>query len=391
MRILHLTSHLNVGGISSHLLALGAGLRARGHAVRIVSGGGLLEDEARRLGLEVWAEPLHTSAEFSWPVRASARRLLARLREEPVDLLHGHTRVGQVVAQWLSPRLRLPFVATWHGFFHPNPGRWLWPCTGALTIAISEPVRQHLVEAFRVPAARIRLIPHGIDTSRFEQPVDAGQQEALRRQLGLPPSGRIVGTVARLVASKGVDQLIRSLPAVRRGVADVRLLVVGDGEDRPRLERVAEDCGVRQAVHFAGALADTRVPLSLMDAFVFLPAREEGFGLALLEAMASARPIVAVRQGGGAPWVLEQSGAGRLVPPDDPEALAQALTATLQDREAACRAAGEARAAVKRHYSVERMVEQVEAVYQELVMRHGSCVMRGAPKRVVGSRMTQDA
>jgi glycosyltransferase involved in cell wall biosynthesis len=107
--------------------------------------------------------------------------------------------------------------------------------------------------------------------------------------------------------------------------------------------------------------------LSLMDVFVFLPAQQEGFGLSLLEAMASGRPIVAVRRGQGAPWVLEESGVGTLVEPDDPAALGRAVTQLLQDGEVACRQAGQGRAVVKERYSLSRMVDQVEGVYRQLV------------------------
>ena len=135
---------------------------------------------------------------------------------------------------------------------------------------------------------------------------------------------------------------------------------------RSSLERVAADCGVVDAVHFTGSLPETRVALSLMNVCVFLPAEQEGFGLSLLEAMASGRPIVAVRRGGGATWVLEESGVGVLVEPGDPKGLASAVTQLLHDGEFACRLAGKARAVVKERYSLTRMVDQVEKVYEEV-------------------------
>ncbi|MBI4342082.1 MAG: glycosyltransferase family 4 protein [Candidatus Omnitrophica bacterium] len=366
MRILHLTSHLNVGGVTSSILSLSRALTRRGHQVIIASGGGALEAQAAAWGAAHWPASLRTSVEFSPQVHGAAQHLASRLRDEPVDVLHAHTRVGQVVAAWLSRARRVPYVATWHGFFRPNPGRWLWPCTGRLTIAISEPVRQHLLRDFRVAPERIRLIPHGIDPAPFVSPVEADAQEHLRSRLGLPADAAVVGTVARLVASKGVSQLIRSLPPIRRAMPAARLLIVGDGEARAGLERLAEQEGVRDAVHFAGSLPETRVALSLMRVFVFLPAEQEGFGLSLLEAMASGRPIVAVRRGGGASWVLEEAGVGSLVPPDDPQALAAAAVRVLQDGETACREAGKARTIVKERYTINRMVDQTEAVYKEV-------------------------
>jgi len=365
MKVLHLTSHLNVGGVSRHVVSLASELAQRGHRPIIAADGGELEPQIRSVGLPHWRVPLHTSAEFSPQVALAAWRLSARLQREPVDLLHAHTRVSQIVAAWLSRRFEIPYVTTWHGFFRPNLGRRLWPCTGVLTIAISEPVRQHLLQDFGVPEARIRLIPHGIEADVFAAPVEPAAQQRLREQLQLPSGAPVIGTVARLVASKGVDQLIRSLPQIRAAVPDARLLIIGDGEERSRLEQLAETLGVSQAVRFSGTLTQTRIALSLMQVFVFLPAEEEGFGLALLEAMASGRPIVAVRRGGGSTWLLEESRVGALVEPGDPSRLASAVLRLLQDGEAARRSAAQAQTVARERFSLSRMVDAVESVYQE--------------------------
>ena len=365
MRVLHITSHLDVGGVTSSVLSLSRGLAARGHRVIIASGGGALEPQDGS-GIASWRVPLRTSQEFSLQVHCVARRLASRLLAEPVDVVHGHTRVGQVVAAWLSKRVGAPYVTTWHGFFRPNLGRRLWPCTGARTIAISEPVRDHLVRDFHVKPEQIRMIPHGIDLAPFITPPAEADLTQLRDQLALPPEAVVIGTVARLVPSKGVDQLIRSLPHIRRAVPEAHLVIVGDGEARVKLMRLAEAQGVGQAVRFTGALSSTRTALALMRVFVFLPADQEGFGLSLLEAMASGRPIVAVRRGGGATWVLEETQVGALVDPEHPSALAEAVVRYLQHGEAACRDAGKARAVVTERYALSRMVDQVEALYREV-------------------------
>jgi len=192
MRILHLTSHLYVGGITSHVLSLSTALTRRGHHVIVASGGGELEPRLAGEGILHWPAPLATSVEFSPQVWLASRTLAERLQRTPPALLHAHTRVGQVVADRLSRRLQIPYVTTWHGFFRPNLGRRLWPCTGDLVIAISEPVRRHLVTVFRVPEERVRFIPHGIDPEPFEQPVDPVQQQRLRDRSGWRSGRRLV-------------------------------------------------------------------------------------------------------------------------------------------------------------------------------------------------------
>lgn len=370
MTILQLTTHLNAGGVTSHVLALSRELRARGHRVIIGADAGRFQEDLAQEGLANWRVPLQTSNEFSPQVYAAVRQLEWFMRREPVGLIHAHTRVSQVAAAWIARRAGLPYVATWHGFFRRNLGRLLWPCTGRLTIAISEPVRQHLLQEFRLPPSQVRLVPHGIDPAPFEAAADAGEAARLREELGLPPGAKVVGTIARLVASKGIDQLIRSLPEIRQREPAAHLMIVGDGEERRPLERLATQLGVAAEVHFAGTLPETRTALSLMDVFVFLPAHQEGFGLSLLEAMAGARPIVAVRRGVGAPWVLDHSGVGLVVEPGETSALAEAVGRYLQDGELACREAGRARAVVNERFSLRRMIDQTEAVYRELMTSH---------------------
>ncbi len=366
MRILQLTSHLNVGGVTSSVVQLSAALARRRHRVMVASETGPLATRLRAEGVAHWRLPIHTSAEFSPRVWWAGEQLQIRLQREPVDLLHAHTRVAQVLAQRLAERFQIPWVATWHGFFRPNMGRRLWPCTGDRTIAISDPVREHLIKEFRVPPQQVVLIPHGIDPGLFSSP-DPVAQQGLRAQCDLPKDSRVVGTVARLVRSKGVDVLIRAVPALRAAVPNVHVLIVGDGPERGTLESLAASLGVSSAVHFSGALERSDVALSLMEVFAFLPADHEGFGLSLLEAMASARPIVAVQQGGGSSWVLEESGIGQLIDPRDSQGMAEAMVRWLQDPATAQAAGRAARETLEQHYTLQRMVSQVESVYAELI------------------------
>lgn len=366
MRILHLTSHLNVGGVAYSMLAVARGLMLRKHSVVVASGEGSLAGEFEAAGISRWPVPLNTSSEFSPQAFKACGQLAGHLARQPVDIIHAHTRTAQVAAHRLSRRFNVPYVVTWHGFFRPNLGRWFFPCLGDRTIAISGPVKTHLIRAFKVPENRIRLIPHGIDPALFDQvPVAALQK--LRSQFQLPEEAPVVGTVARLVAAKGVDQLIRSLPLIRKHVPKAHLLVVGDGEEKAHLQELAGDSGCADFVHFAGTLPGTGPALSLMDVFVFLPAVQEGFGLVLLEAMASARAIVSVYRGIGSTWLLDQLPMVKTVKPEDPSALAAAVAEYLQDKQQA-RAAGEAaRALLKERFSLDRMLDAVESVYRELV------------------------
>ncbi len=368
MRILQLTSHLNIGGVARYVLTLSEELRSRGHAVTIASGGGELAAQAEGFGIAHWHLPLHTKAEFSPPVFRAVRELTARLRREPVDMIHAHTRVGQVAADRLSKRLAIPYVATWHGFFRPNFGRWLWPCTGDLTIAISGPVRQHLQDDFHVPASRIRLVYNGVDPARFATAPDTQALERFRAQWRIQPGRRTIGAVGRFASGrvKGFDLLLAAAAQLSQQVSDLQVILVGDGPRRPFLEEKARHFGIRDHVFFVGTTLDTRVPMALMDVFVFSSRWPEGFGLALIEAMAAGKPVVATPVG-AVPEIIVHDDCGWLVPPEDPQALADALAMLLRDPATSLRLGTRAQARIRERFSLRRMVDGVEAVYRELL------------------------
>jgi len=368
MRILHITSHLNVGGITSYLVSLSKVLVERGHRVIVASGGGRRENEVSALGGVHWRVPLHTKAEFSPQVFLASAALSRRLRQEPVDVIHAHTRVAQVVAHRLSRRHRIPYVATWHGFFRRNLGRKLWPCTGDATIAISEPVRQHLLQDFRVAPERVRLIPNGADVAYFAMLQDAEAVRAYRRRWQIPDAHRVIGGMGRLASGrvKGFDLLLAAAALVRQQVPELHVVVVGDGPRRPFLEVKAQRLGLQERVHFVGATDDVRLPLAAMEVFVFPSRWPEGFGLALIEAMACGRPVVATNRG-AVPDIVRHGQDGWLVPPEDPQALADGIVRLLRDPETARRMGDQAQARVRDVFSLDRMAAAVETVYQELL------------------------
>ncbi len=368
MRILHITSHLEIGGITRYIVSLSERLIARGHRVVVASAGGSVEARATALGVTHWSVPFRTSAEFSPQVLWGTSEVARRLREDPADVIHAHTRVGQVAAELLARRLGIPVVTTWHGIYRPNVGRWLWPCFGNLTMAISDPVYQNLRRDFHVPSSRIRRIYNGIDPQQYAVPPTSSLLQAFRERWGLPVDCPIVGAVGRLASGKvkGFDTLLVAAYLLQDLIPEVHFLIVGDGPRYPFLKDVARRLQVQSRVHFVGAAEDARVPLAVMDLFVFSSRWPEAFGLTLVEAMAAGKPVVAT-QVGAVPEIVRHGVEGWLVPPNDPRAMADGIARLLQDRPMATRMGQAAQVRVREAFGLDRMTREVEAVYREVV------------------------
>jgi glycosyltransferase involved in cell wall biosynthesis len=274
--------------------------------------------------------------------------------------------VAQVVANHVSRALRIPYVATWHGFFRPKLSRTLWPCTGHRTIAISRPVYDHLVRQFRVPSDRVRLIMNGVDVQYFSERPDPDAVRAYGQQAGIPPGVPVIGMISRLSsADKGFDVLLKATNQLLGQVPELRVLLVGSGPHRIVIERAIRALGLLNRVHVLPGVTDVRVPLALMDAFVFPVRGREGFGLTLVEAMAAGKPVIASRMG-AVPDIVEHGKSGWLVAPDRPQALAEGILHLLRNPAEAAQMGYAAKRRVDHSFHIARVADQVAGVYGEV-------------------------
>jgi glycosyltransferase involved in cell wall biosynthesis len=356
MRVVHVDSAGEWRGSQSQVLLAAQGMAARGHAVTLACrAGGSLEARARAAGLAV--RPLV----FGGDLAPRAILGLARvLRDEAPDLVHAHdphataaglfaVRLRRRARLVASRRVALPLR---RGL---SRGKYS-ACDGV--IAVSRAVARVLLE-HGLPPRRLQLIHDGVP----DRPVSAGGREALR-QLGVPDDSPVIGNVAALTAHKDHATLLAAMPRVLAAVPAARLVVVGEGDLRGKLEAEARRLGLGGRCVFAGFRTDVD---RLIPAFslVCLTSRTEGLGSSLLDAMCFGRPIVATGTG-GIPEVVEHGRTGLLVPVGDPAALAGALTELLccgERREELGRAG---RARFERAFTAERMVERTLESYEAL-------------------------
>lgn len=286
----------------------------------------------------------------------------------------GNVKPAGYVAHWLHLRQRLPYGLIVYGLDVLQlqaqtrasrskrfvARRILGGASG--TVAISRWTADRfrtLAQSLELPevAARVEVVPLGTDPRRFRPDIDAA---AAQRRFGLIGSPWLL-TVSRLVPHKGIDTVIAALPML----PEVRYAVAGEGPDRPRLEQLADQLGVRDRVRFLGSVPEVQLPGLYRAATLYAGlSREasgqvEGFGLSLVEAQASGIPVIASTSGGIPDAVLD-GRTGVLIPPDDPTAAAVTLIGLLSDpgRLAAMGRSGRAR--VEQYLNWGRVVTDLE-------------------------------
>ena len=301
----------------------------------------------------------------------AAARLVPLVRRRRYRLIHGHlfhAYLAARLARIAVPRLRV--ISTVHIaeardlFWRFLIDRLTFGLSTRAT-AVSRAARDHQVAVLGVGRADdYEIIPNGIDVDRYRP--SPGARRRIAAELGVPPEGPFVGFVGRLDPQKGLGYLLAAMPRVLEGRREARLIVAGDGPLRGELERAARGLGVAGRVHWLGFRSDVPELLGSFDVFA-MPSLYEGFGLALVEAMAAGAPVVASAVDSLPEIVGADGERGLLVPPGDPAKLASAIHDVLENPGAAADRALRAREYVRENYSVERMVEAYAALYLEVI------------------------
>jgi N-acetyl-alpha-D-glucosaminyl L-malate synthase BshA len=293
-------------------------------------------------------------------------------RREGLDVVHVHYAIPHAASAFLARQMLaeerpLKIVTTLHGTDITLLG--LHPSFHAITrfsilqsdgiSAVSRFLKEETVRDFGVPDGRIEVIPNFVDTEVWKR-----DRELCHRAKLAPEGEKIVMHVSNFRAVKRVQDVIDIFAKVRRRVRS-RLVLVGDGPDRPRVLKRAADLGLRNDVVFLGRHGSVEELLSCADLFL-LPSQTESFGLAALEAMACGAPVVASRAG-GLPEVVEDGAAGYLLPPGAIDEMAEAGIRILSDEALAARLGeGGRRIAVER-FSADAIVPRYEALYERVV------------------------
>lgn len=369
MRILQILPSLDDGGVERGVVDSNRLYVAAGHESWVISAGGRRVAEVARDGGRHVTLDVKGKNPLSAPLRMLAlRRALRRIRP---DVIHYRSRVPGWLALWANRArdLRLPTVSTLHGLNHPCLYSSVMVRADRV-ICVSSAGRAFVREHYPwVPEGRLAVIPRGVDLKTFDPArLDRAWMEAFRRERGL--GGRFVAAaIGRVSSLKGVDVLIRAMAALRDRQEVVALIVGGPQRHQENymesLRRLARELGVEARVIFAGSQRKIPEIAALADVVCSCNVRKpESFGRTVAEALAMGTPVIAAAHGGVLD-IVRDGRDGFLVPPGDPEALADAIRRVLGAR------FGGLRAHIAERFTAERMARDTLALYAGLA-RHGA-------------------
>ena len=379
VRVLRIFSRLNVGGPAVHVILLAEGLAPLGYQTTVALGAeapweGDLRALANQKNVRCVDVPGLGREIRPWADARALWGLYRMMRAFRPHIVHTHTAkagvLGRVAARLAGVR---NVVHTYHGhvlrgYFDASRTALFRGVERALAggtrvlIAVSASVKDDLVALGIAPAERIRVIPLGLELVPLAGTLPRG---GLRVEAGVPDGAPLIGIVGRLTAIKDIATFLHAADLVRARVPAARFAVVGDGELRADLEARAARLGLGGVVHFHGWRHDMRAVYGDLDVAVNT-SLNEGTPVALIEAMAAGRPVVATRVG-GTPDLLGGGARGRMVPAGDAGAVADAVAEAIAGGADVAARVQAARAYVLAEHAVSRLVRDIDALYREML------------------------
>lgn len=362
LHIVHTESSCGWGGQEIRILEESRGLIERGHTVTLLCPvEAPIFARARDWGIRAVALPIK---EKRWPNFKAMREWMVTNRGE-FDLINTHSSTDSwlVALSNLSLGKRAcPVVRTRHisaPVKNNFANRWLYGKAASHIVTTGESLRRELIDGLGLPPEHVQSVFTGINTKRFEP----GDKVGMRSQLGLDVNATWIGIIATLRSWKGHKYLLKAIAELDD--PRLRLVIVGDGPQREKLNRLTVELGLTRVVRFAGQQRDVSPWLRALDIFALPSYANEGVSQAVMQAMATGLPVITTPIGSSAD-VVKAGLTGVLVPPKDSKALAQAIRSLLNNPQDTAKLGAAARAFALENCGVERMLTRMEAVFQRV-------------------------
>ncbi|HEQ60093.1 MAG TPA: glycosyltransferase family 1 protein [Firmicutes bacterium] len=385
-RVCHVITRLDAGGAAENTLRTVCGLDPERYEVSLIYGRTeqpmtewIRRAEARGVALHCLPAMVREIRPMT-DLRAIGQlyRLLGRLRPH---IVHTHSSKAGILGRWAARLRRVPCIVhtphghIFYGYYGPVLSRLFRAVERATcrfthrVVALTDAETEQHLEAKVGRREQFVTIHSGVEVERFEQA--KVEREAVRERLRVPPGAFCIGSAGRLVAVKNFGLLLDALSRLHHKDPDCyHLVILGEGAERGMLLHQSLDLGLHERFYLPGWFEDMENYYPAFDLFV-LGSKNEGMGRVLVEAMAAGIPVAATAVG-GVPELLGRDEWGLLVPPDDPQAMAEAI------ERAACQAELRARLAQKgkercRLYTAERMIQEIDCLYGQLLNEQGRC------------------
>ena len=369
LRVLEMIDDAEIGSGQIHVLLLSKHLPKDRFEVSIACAGeGFLVDEARKLGIDVFPIDIDNR------LMVTSYKELARLyRQHQFDIVHTHGGTAGFWGRGVSRLVGKPHVHihTYHGIHYlgisSTVPRWFKHIDRSLlnvtdaVICVCKSDYEKGLAARIVSSSKASIVPYGIEIDRFRSDAMRG---AARSSLHYDDTNFVFGNIGRLHVQKGQEYFLRAFQSVRQKHSQAKLLIIGEGDLRARLESLAKDLGIERDVQFVGSRTDIPNLLSAMDVFT-LPSLWEGQPISLLEAMAASKPLIASRVDGIAD-ILVDGQNGLLVLVKDSVGLAQAMMRLIGDAALRQRLSTAAYSTISEQYTAETMAKSVARLYQTI-------------------------
>jgi glycosyltransferase involved in cell wall biosynthesis len=368
MRILHIISSGGMYGAEAVILNMSRSLREAGYqsvlGVFVNSNNPNVQLHERALAEGVESHLIPCSGQVDFTVMAKIRELTTRTG---ADVVHAHGYKADIYVYFGLRKVDIPYISTCHTWYDNNLLVTLYGIADrfvlrryAGVVAVSNEVKQRLLRS-GVEKSKIYLINNGIDLRPFD-----GAAPTLRMD-GQEKPRPIVGLVGRLSTEKGVDIFLQSAVAVLSAIPEAIFFAVGDGPDRPQLELLIDNLKLRESVLLLGRRDDMPSVYASLDVMVSA-SRKEGLPIAILEGMASKRPVIATAVG-EVPTIIRHGQTGILVRAEDPDAISAAIITLLNDSASRDRLGAAAKQSVEENFSAERMTANYLRVYETVTTR----------------------
>jgi glycosyltransferase involved in cell wall biosynthesis len=363
INLLHLITELEPAGAENLLLNIARRLDRSKFKMLIgyIYGAGTLANQFRRVGVRV--------IDLSYQGKLNPfllLRLILLMRKEKIEIIHTHlvhaSIVGRIAARLAGVKA---IVTTRHYAYHPKERNFMFRLEKKLarlskmTVAISRSVKDYLVRVENYERGKVTIIYNAVDPQFFHMSTEESGHAS--------NDNYRIGSVGHLYSQKGHDVSIKSMVEIIKEFSKTKLLIIGDGPLRNRLNRLIQELKLSNNVILLGSKSPKEVKEILKEINVFILASNwEGFGIAAIEAMASGKPVVATNVE-GLREVVKDGRTGFLVPPGQPKALAKKIILLLKNPSLCSQMGNEGRKRVETLFSLDGMINKLESLYLELI------------------------